>query len=78
MDTLCWFCERACGGCSWSDKLEPVAGWNAEKTKILITKGTNIDSFIVKDCPLFILTPRSEKDYKGWKKAREKQEHGNE
>lgn len=25
----CWDCERACGGCSWSEDLTPVAGWTA-------------------------------------------------
>ena len=30
--TLCWNCGNACGGCSWSDDLEPVEGWHARET----------------------------------------------
>lgn len=29
--TLCWECAKAYGGCSWSAKFEPVAGWEARK-----------------------------------------------
>lgn len=30
MFTLCWDCKNATdGGCSWSEKLEPVKGWEA-------------------------------------------------
>ena len=47
--TLCWDCKFATGGCSWSDRLEPVEGWVAEQTK----KNTPFQSYIVKDCPLF-------------------------
>lgn len=48
--TLCWDCARATGGCSWSDSLQPVEGWNAVETK----KNTLFQSYIVRDCPLFI------------------------
>lgn len=51
--TLCWRCKNCFGGCSWSEKFEPVEGWNAERTVI---KYFNIEtpSFLVRDCPLFI------------------------
>lgn len=51
--TLCWRCENCLGGCSWSEKFEPVEGWNAERTVI---KYFNIEtpSFLVRGCPLFI------------------------
>ena len=29
-ETICIYCANACnGGCSWSDRLEPVKGWTA-------------------------------------------------
>lgn len=37
-DQLCWSCKNACGGCEWSARLEPVAGWTAKKVK---RKGCN-------------------------------------
>ena len=52
--TLCWECKRACGGCSWSRDFKPVRGWKAEKTKIARFKDANADSYIVKECPLFV------------------------
>ena len=30
---LCWDCASACGGCEWSDHLEPVPGWDATPHK---------------------------------------------
>jgi hypothetical protein len=54
-DTLCWKCQNATGGCSWSQELKPVEGWVAKKTKIRLQRGANdIDSFIVRKCPEFI------------------------
>ena len=29
----CWTCQNACGGCSWSDCLQPVEGWKVERVK---------------------------------------------
>ena len=43
-DTLCWGCEKACGGCSWSKKFVPVEGWKAIPTE---------KSFDVYECPEF-------------------------
>jgi len=46
-DTLCWSCQRACGGmgCSWAHDFTPVDGWEAEQ---------HGDSYFVKSCPLYI------------------------
>ncbi len=46
-DTLCWSCQRACGGmgCSWAHGFTPVDGWDAEK---------NGDSYFIKSCPQYI------------------------
>lgn len=41
-DTICWHCEKACGGCSWADRFEPVEGWVARKGNI---------SYNVRKCP---------------------------
>lgn len=31
-DTLCWECQNATGGCSWSKNLTPVKGWETIET----------------------------------------------
>ena len=41
--TLCWKCERACGGCSWSADLIPVDGWDAIPTKIAADRGYYVE-----------------------------------
>lgn len=56
--TLCWKCAKACGGCSWSDgTFTPVDGWKATPTVIKANHGRgfmqDVESFIVKACPLF-------------------------
>lgn len=53
LETICWHCQNACGGCSWSKKLKPVKGWKAEKIKVKIVKGDYNDSYIVNECPEF-------------------------
>lgn len=58
---LCWDCEKACGGCSWSKDFIPVKGWDAVPTKVrngtTSKKGEHIvsviDSFEVRECPEF-------------------------
>lgn len=49
-DTLCWNCQNACCGCSWSREFLPVAGWKAEPT-ILSGDGNTVKSYNVKKCP---------------------------
>lgn len=66
--TLCWDCEWACGKdgkCPWATEFKPVPGWNAVPTKFLssttarnengkvIHKRYYVDSFNVRECPLF-------------------------
>lgn len=60
--TICWECEWAGGKdekCPWANKFEPVPGWKAIPTKILIQGNTegrhHIDSYDVYECPLFEL-----------------------
>lgn len=57
-ESLCFLCANSKGGCSWSDRFEPVEGWKATKTVIHpnITSG-RVDSYFVEDCPLFQADP---------------------
>lgn len=52
METLCWICKKAIGGCSWARELKPVKGWEAEETKIQ-EEGYTQRSYHVKSCPEF-------------------------
>lgn len=53
--TLCWQCKRAkANGCPWFTDFTPVEGWVAKKTKIKKRDGEYADSYMVKNCPLFI------------------------
>ena len=52
-DTLCWECEKATGGCSWSDKLIPVEGWEAIPTEVKMTVYSTVNSYKIVNCPLF-------------------------
>ena len=53
--TLCWDCEKAGGGCSWSKSFTPVEGWTAIPTKVRSDSLSirHIDSFDVYECPEF-------------------------
>ena len=57
---LCWTCANACGGCEWSDHLEPVPGWDATPTSRVLKVGgkgkggTRVEaSFVIRSCPKF-------------------------
>ena len=57
---LCWTCANACGGCEWSDHLEPVPGWDATPTSRVLKAGgkgknrTRVEtSFVIHTCPKF-------------------------
>lgn len=63
--TICWDCQKATGGCSWSKSLTPVEGWEATLTPINITttKDRKRDKayayrsapgYKVKSCPEFV------------------------
>ena len=44
--TLCGYCGKACNdGCAWSERFDPVDGWNAVRT---------LNSYHVLDCPEFV------------------------
>lgn len=48
--SLCWECEKACGGCVWADELKPVKGWTAERT---YDEDGRPYSYLVRACPEF-------------------------
>lgn len=57
---FCWTCANACGGCEWSDHLEPVPGWDATPTSRVLKVGgkgkggTRVaSSFVIRYCPKF-------------------------
>lgn len=52
--TICWECEKTCGGCSWSERFEPVEGWEAVKT----VDSTGDESYLVRKCPEFVREDR--------------------
>ncbi len=55
--TLCWDCQKACGGCSWSDEYIPVDGWIAIYHPIKADHmGADVvlDSYFVRRCPQFV------------------------
>lgn len=52
--TLCWYCNKACGGCSWSQAFKPVKGWKATKAKIKQGLNDYADSYHVIECPEFV------------------------
>lgn len=53
---ICFDCKKACGGCSWSERFEPVPGWKAKKVvqKSIINKKVRVcDTYQIAACPLF-------------------------
>ena len=52
-DQLCWQCQKATGGCPWSDNFKPVEGWVAKPT-IIKDSARDIKTYKIKKCPLFI------------------------
>lgn len=70
--TLCWSCQNATGGCSWTEygRFEPVDGWDATPTLIRSKNEDTlhvIPSYLVNDCPEYIPDPKKKKeDPKEW------------
>lgn len=61
--SLCFNCQRACGGCSWSEvdavtnkiRFEPVAGWTAEKRTMYFEGAMqSCETYYVTACPKYI------------------------
>ena len=62
---ICFDCDRACGGCSWSEvnpetgrvKFEPIPGWKTVKKSRKNGRKWEVVEQIV-ECPLFVPTVR--------------------
>ena len=55
--TICWSCQNACGGCSWSryKSWQPVEGWEAIETTISLSNHLpRMQSYIVLSCPQYV------------------------
>ena len=67
--SICFDCQKACGGCSWSGldpvthmpRFEPVPGWTATPTCLKVswachgrTYTRRIDSYYITACPEFV------------------------
>lgn len=61
--TLCWYCEKAIGGCCWSRYFQPVPGWKALSTVVYHSRSQKgMKSFLVLDCPEFKADMPEEKE----------------
>ena len=63
---ICFDCQKACGGCSWSEidpatkkpRFEPVPGWTAKK--VMLKTGTTgsksiwVENYHITACPEFV------------------------
>ena len=63
---LCWNCQKACGGCAWSDRLELVEGCSATPTERTLTGGKPLKKCIDKgyhitQCPEFVADEKIKK-----------------
>lgn len=66
---ICFDCQNACGGCSWSavgdyGKLlfEPVPGWTAEPTSFIVD-GRVVNTYHITACPQFKPDPPRERRF---------------
>ena len=51
-ENLCWVCNRAIAGCSWSKRFVPVKGWDAEPDG---------DTYKIRSCPDFSMMESTKK-----------------
>lgn len=66
MSNICFNCQRALGGCSWSKSFIPVEGWTATPTTTSGCNGgkvTRIETFDIRACPLFLQDPPRQINY---------------
>ena len=52
--SLCFDCQNACCGCSWSRSFVPVPGWMAVPTVAVSGQGMRKRSYRVIACPEFV------------------------
>ena len=58
-ETLCWSCQRAVKGCSWSKSFVPIKGWVAEPNILKPVSNKYCEKKIIKSycvisCPLYL------------------------
>lgn len=72
--TLCELCENACGKCSWSKAgdMKPVEGWDAIRKDLF----GNIESYIVLDCPQFVLEEKNAWAYEKFNREAIREKYG--
>ena len=58
IETLCWTCQNAFGGCNWSKNLEPVEGWTVKET-VRTEARKPIPGVLVLSCPKYIQDRRA-------------------
>ena len=63
---ICFDCQKACGGCSWSEidpatkkpRFEPVPGWTANKVMLKLgtahSKSVWAETYHITACPEFV------------------------
>lgn len=51
--TLCWYCDNACGDCDWSAFGKPIKKWLCKKSFIDNGQYGEIESYIVRWCPQY-------------------------
>lgn len=49
----CWDCAKACGGCVWSEKFQPIPGWVATERPMSYNGKTKATSYAIQYCPEF-------------------------
>lgn len=62
MANICFDCQKACGGCSWSEinpdtgkpRFQPVEGWTAKPTVVQVECGRKIEGYHITACPEFV------------------------
>ena len=59
---LCWKCQKACGGCSWSKSFIPIPGWTAQRHDVSMwPQGKEAESYRIYACPEFVKDPPRER-----------------
>ncbi len=71
---ICFYCQNACGGCSWSEinpdtkkpRFEPVPGWTAKLVFLNIGSRNKesilVETYHITNCPQFIPDEPRKKD----------------
>lgn len=60
--TICWDCQNAVFGCSWSKDFVPVEGWDATPTLLYANDKVHgpVQSYEVNRCPQYIPDGRAD------------------